>query len=219
MSSGIVIVDTDRAAYAGLVEALERGGRTVRFSELGEDGTAALAIIDFETRVTEPAIPFVAVAANDNAQAIRAAFARGALDVFVKPFSANEVAFKLERLLTSRAALTTSTILQVLPRGETPTNLVVNDVALSIGIGERTPVVLTPREYQILRLLYDAPGYSVTRPSVFVAVWSGVKVCQKVLDVHVSKLRKKLKPLGLTITFVRPNNYVLVLDPAAAVAA
>ncbi len=71
-------------------------------------------------------------------------------------------------------------------------------------------VTLTPREYQILGLLYQGDQHAARRADLYSQVWNGVRVCNKVLDVHVSKLRKKLTTIGVRVNFEKPASYKLV---------
>lgn len=75
---------------------------------------------------------------------------------------------------------------------------------------------LTPREFDILKHLYIAPGHSVSRKDFFNHVWKGLKVCNKVLDVHVSNLRKKVHQHGISIQFVKPGSFEMSFVPEAA---
>lgn len=76
-------------------------------------------------------------------------------------------------------------------------------------------VTLTPREYQILGLLYQGDQHAARRADLYSQVWNGVRVCNKVLDVHVSKLRKKLTTIGVQVNFEKPASYKLVFSPSA----
>ncbi len=56
-----------------------------------------------------------------------------------------------------------------------------------------TEVLLTPKEFQLLAVLAEAPGQVVNRQVVFDAVWdSHAYGHTKTLDVHVASLRRKL---------------------------
>lgn len=92
-----------------------------------------------------------------------------------------------------------------------PGDVTFNIGALTVAHGGHAPTTLTPREFQILSLLYRANDHVATRAELFAEIWSGVKVCNKVLDVHVSKLRKKLTGVGIGINFIRPAGYRLEL--------
>ena len=72
-------------------------------------------------------------------------------------------------------------------------------------------IKLTKREYEILNHLLLVPERIVTRTEFFSSIWSGLTVCNKVLDVHVSNLRKKVQPYGIKIKFVHPGSFEIVL--------
>lgn len=153
-------------------------------------------------------ISFIAVSSDDRAATVKQAFALGALDFFRQPLSLDEAVVKLQR----HAGRQNAPERRAAPPQADLSSLSLNATALTVGWESGQKVALTPREHQIFSLIFHAAGHSATRPAIFSNVWSAVKVCQKVLDVHVSKLRKKLKPLGLEVNFVRPNNYRL--EPA-----
>ncbi len=72
-------------------------------------------------------------------------------------------------------------------------------------------IKLTSREFAILDHLLIAPEHIVARADFFNSVWDGLKVCNKVLDVHVSNLRKKVQPYGIQIRFVRSGSFEIIL--------
>lgn len=75
---------------------------------------------------------------------------------------------------------------------------------------------LTPREFDIFNYLYAAQDHTVARKEFFRQIWSGLKVCNKVLDVHVSNLRKKIQGYGFRIHFTKPDGFTLLLPVPAA---
>jgi DNA-binding response OmpR family regulator len=111
------------------------------------------------------------------------------------PFAPRDLASQIQRCLA--------------PDRAASDKILFNVGALTVTVGSRPPAALTPREFQILSLLYRGAEHTATRTELFASVWSGVSVCNKVLDVHVSKLRKKLAGLGIGVSFVRPAAYRL----------
>jgi len=56
------------------------------------------------------------------------------------------------------------------------------------------PVVLSPREFNLLRFLIDHRGEVLTRERLLDAVWGYDNVpFTRTVDMHVAKLRKKLE--------------------------
>ncbi|WP_205171131.1 winged helix-turn-helix domain-containing protein, partial [Burkholderia sp. LMG 13014] len=74
------------------------------------------------------------------------------------------------------------------------------------------PVALLPREYLLLEFLMRHADQTVSRTMLFEAVW-GYRLDERtnVIDVHVSRLRKKLDPTGALslIRTVRGSGYTL----------
>lgn len=93
--------------------------------------------------------------------------------------------------------------------------LYLNPDKYSIGYNNQS-IRLTPREFQIVNYLYKAPGHNVSRQDFFQQVWKGLKVCNKVLDVHVSNLRKKVNRYGIDILFVKPGSFEMSFREATS---
>ena len=108
----------------------------------------------------------------------------GGDDYLIKPFAMDELAARVEVLLR-RAGDTRSTILRVGP--------------LEIDLIERTArrggrvLDLLPSEFKLLVYLMRHPGQIVTRTMLLEDVWH-YRVCPQtnVVDVHISKLRRKV---------------------------
>jgi DNA-binding response OmpR family regulator len=157
------------------------------------DGLLARQTMSPERAAALRAVPLV-VLARDTRLLDPAALG---VDLLVrKPLASPELVKALEAHLRQGESVT-------LPR------LRIDHAFMTAARDDRFAASLTPREFQILSLLYRTPGHTLTRGELFVAVWSDVKVCRKALDVHVSKLRKKIAPLGFAINFVNPASYEL----------
>jgi two-component system, OmpR family, alkaline phosphatase synthesis response regulator PhoP len=67
---------------------------------------------------------------------------------------------------------------------------------------------LTPLEYDLLALLARHSGRLWTRPELLERLWgSGFAGVERVVDVHLSSLRRKLGPAGACIQTVRGSGY------------
>jgi len=55
---------------------------------------------------------------------------------------------------------------------------------------------LTPIEFQLLHILMRNPGRIFNRDQILESVWRDVNVTERTVDVHVTRLRKKLGPYG-----------------------
>jgi DNA-binding response OmpR family regulator len=81
----------------------------------------------------------------------------------------------------------------------------------TVRLGEK-PVDLLPREFRLLEYLMRHPGQVVTRTMLFEEVWNyHYTEPTNVIDVHISKLRRKLDPEGdqPMIHTVRGSGYML----------
>ena len=69
---------------------------------------------------------------------------------------------------------------------------------LSLNLDKKTvavdgnPVNLTPTEFELLRQLLTSRGKVLSRQQLMDAVWAGVVVTDRTVDVHITRLRKKL---------------------------
>jgi DNA-binding response OmpR family regulator len=113
----------------------------------------------------------------------------GADDYVVKPFSPRELIARIKAILrrTSRAAGPASKILSL---GDLRLNL--DKRSLKVR-GRR--VALTPREFALLEALMDSPGRTFTRDELLGRLYprGEAVVIERVVDVHVGKLRQKIE--------------------------
>jgi DNA-binding response OmpR family regulator len=62
-----------------------------------------------------------------------------------------------------------------------------------VSVDERR-ILLTPSEFKLLRLFMNAPGRLLTRERLLDALYPhGEEVVDRVIDVHIGKLRQKLE--------------------------
>ena len=143
-------------------------------------------------------LPFVVVSSVDDAEMLRECFERGARDYLTKPFGKAELLFKIDRILVGASA-------------EEPHPWTLESASLTLKREGRRTEMLTSKEFQILSILMLAPNYTLPREEIIERVWSSVRVSPKTLDVHLSKLRRKIAPLHVGIEF-RPPNFYLIVD-------
>ena len=73
-------------------------------------------------------------------------------------------------------------------------------------------VSLPPLEARLTATLLERFGAVVGREALIRAVWPGQAPGRNALDVHILRLRRRLRPLGLAIRTVRSRGYLL--EPA-----
>ncbi len=115
------------------------------------------------------------------------ALEQGADDYVTKPFGIDELHARL-RVALRHAAGPDSDGQGRLSVGR----LVLDTTAHEVRVGD-VPVELTPREFEILRVLLGNPGRLVTKGRILRAVWGEAYANEdSYVYVHVSQLRRKL---------------------------
>lgn len=166
----------------------------------GIDGLGVLAALR-AAGIEAPVLILSALSAVDErVRGLRA----GGDDYMTKPFDFLELTARLDILLRRHAGPPLETTLHV---GRLEMDLLTHTVRL----GGKTIEVL-PREFRLLKYLMQHAGQVVTRTMLFEEVWNYHYIePTNVIDVHISKLRRKLDPEGKEpmIHTVRGSGYML----------
>jgi two-component system OmpR family response regulator len=128
----------------------------------------------------------------------------GGDDYLTKPFDFLELTARLDVLLRRHHAARRETILRA---GKLEMDMLGHVVRYAGRLVE-----LLPREYQLLEFLMRHAGQVVTRTMLFEEVWDYRSVQPtNVIDMHISKLRRKLDPESTEsmISTVRGAGYML----------
>jgi two-component system response regulator RegX3 len=201
----LLVVEDDPTIADPLCVGLRREGFEVTHLDRGTDAAAAaehadlvlldLGLPDLDGRVVCRSIragsnvPIIVVSARSDEIDRVTLLEIGADDYVVKPFGFRELAARIGAVLrrTGSTAATDPTELTV---GE----LTIDARARAVAIGQ-APVVLTPKEYDLLAYLASDAGAVKTREEIIRDVWDeNWWGSTKTLDVHIASLRKKLGP-------------------------
>jgi DNA-binding response OmpR family regulator len=206
-STPILIVEDDQKTAALLALYLERQG----FSTVtASDGAEALAlfqrlgpiliILDLMIPRTDgwqvcrqiresSEVPILILTARDDEKDRILGLSLGADDYVVKPFSPQEVAARVQAILR-RARPAQPISLQQLAHGPLELDLDKRKVTLN-----GRPVILTPTEFKLLQALMTHPGKVFSRAELLDHLYpAGEVVIDRVIDVHIGKLRQKIEP-------------------------
>lgn len=204
----ILVVEDDASIAKHLTEGLREAGFSVSRVSSGaearmywKDSSPSLIILDLglpdvsgmdllqELRKDYPDLPVIITTARDQIADRVRGLEKGADDYLVKPYSFEEL---LARIRT-----------QLRRSGRALLNRAVGDLELNLQNRSATSngkaLDLTPREFDLLALLVSVNGNVVTREMIQRDVFnvkSRMTSMDNVIDVHLSRLRKKLDECG-----------------------
>lgn len=200
-------VDSCRSAMA-LLQQWSFDAVLLDADGFGEHTIAALRKLHRRSRS-----PVVLLAhAHDEATQL-AGLESGASDTVVLPASTRLLAAKLRRLIEANAE----------PDAE-PTELSVGPLSMNARRGtasiEDKPLVLTAHQFDLLYLLAIKQGQFVHREAIARALRSPAADARRSADVHIYRIRKKLRAMGVTslrLDTVHGRGYCLSIDAPQAI--
>ena len=206
MSDRVLLIEDDRELGAQIVATLHKAGFGVTWWTEGrvpDPASIDLLIVDLmlpgmygldilkALRATSDTPALVLSARNDTSDKIRA-LKLGADDYMTKPFWPEELVERVRARLR-RPTLARNDVIEVGP-------LRIGLAERQVWVGERA-VDLTRAEFDLLATLARRPGAAVTRAAlVDAAIDADRDGAERTLDVHVSRLRKKLGDAGMIQT-------------------
>jgi two-component system, OmpR family, response regulator len=181
----------DRAADGrdGLFHAVDGSYAAVILDRMlpGMDGLAVLAAI----RAADVDTPVIILSALGSTDERVKGLKAGSDDYLVKPFAFSELLARLE-VLQRRGAAHGDPVVTTLSCGDLVMDLLSHRVERG---GSR--IDLQPREFRLLEFLLRNQGHVVTRTMMLEEVWDyHFDPGTNVIDVHISRLRKKIDESG-----------------------
>jgi DNA-binding response OmpR family regulator len=203
--SPILVVEDDRNILALVVQYLENAGFATVSATDGPTGlqlarrhSPAFVILDLnlpgldgtevcrELRKTSN-VPILMLTARADEVDRVVGFSLGADDYVVKPFSPRELVERVKAILRrTRPAAETAALRH---------GALVLDPEKRKVVHDGSEVALTPSEYKLLHALLARPGRAFTRDELLGRLYErGETVVDRVVDVHIGKLRQKIEP-------------------------
>lgn len=166
----------------------------------GEDGVALLRFL--KSQPNTRAIPVIIATAKgmeyDKVQSLDS----GADDYIVKPFGMMEMVSRVKAVLRRCEAQKSQHVLKI-------HGLEVNTDEHTVTADDER-IILTFKEFELLRLFMSHPGIAYTRDQLFNEIWGMDYYGEtRTVDMHIRTLRQKLGKYGEMIETVRNVGYRL----------
>lgn len=138
-------------------------------------------------------VPVIFLTARDTENDMLTGFSVGGDDYISKPFSIKEVVARVKAVL-KRTAAQRSMAAPVQEQSPVLTfgDVVIDAATKEVRIGDR-PVALTRTEFELLTTLASNPSRVFSREDLIERIWQDTPfVTERTVDVHITRLRKKL---------------------------
>lgn len=215
MTHTILIIDDDSSICEILEFNLKNEGYNVVVANSAEEGFEKLSpdtnliLLDVmmggmsgykmaeKLRTRGDQTPIIFLTAKDTENDMLTAFSVGADDYISKPFSIKEVIARSKAILNRNMVVT-----KVKPESS---SIVFDDFIINVDqkevIIKGEPILLTKTEFEILLLLAQQEGHIFSREDIISKVWSDTPyITERTVDVHITRLRKKLGQYSTYIT-------------------
>jgi DNA-binding response OmpR family regulator len=204
----ILIVDDNKSIRAAVAEYLgEKGYEVVQAADgikgldYGLSSSADVIILDVvmpgidgvrlcrllrEKGVTTPIIMLTEKASIGDKEA---GYEVGVDDYLAKPFNPRELELRIEALQRRTGSKSDKPDERALKLGDLEIDFTRHEVRLNGNL-----VLLTPIEFNILKLLASAPGHVYSRQDLLSAIWdTAYEGYKRNIDPHVNRLRTKIE--------------------------
>ena len=147
--------------------------------------------------------PTIVLAESDREDDIVLAFELGAADYVRKPFSVRELLARIKAVLRRGGGGSAAEVLRVGP--------ITIDAENYEAFLNEEKLVLTLKEYELLKLLAETPGKVLTRDCLLDRIWGYEFYGEtRTVDVHIRHIRMKLGEDAAMIETVRGVGYRMV---------
>lgn len=209
MTVRCLIVDDDPTILEYVASRIQKEGYDAITQSSGENAldylkthTIDIAIVDImmqgmdgfelcQTLKYDYDYPVIMLTARDALSDKERAFLAGTDDYVTKPFEVAELIFRIKAVLR-RYQIQTSTTM-------TLGNVTMDQAQLEMKVGDKG-VMLPNKEFALLSLLLTYPRQVFERDRLIESIWGfDYEGDERTLDVHIKRLRARLKTLGATI--------------------
>lgn len=222
----ILLIEDDQSVASYIVKGLKESNHIVDHADNGKDGLFLATTEKYDVMIVDRMLPEVeglkiiqTMRATDNKTPVLILSALGDVDervkglkaggddYLVKPFAFSELLARVEVLSKRNQTEFGKTVIE---NGDIEINLLSRVVKV-----KDQEVDLLQREYTLLEYFMKKPNQVITRSMLLENVWDyNFDPQTNIIDVHISRLRKKLEPFveKQPIVTVRGAGYMLKID-------
>lgn len=154
------------------------------------DGMSGFKMAEKLRKELHNAIPIIFLTAKDTENDMLTGFNIGGDDYISKPFSIKEVSARVKAVLKRAGGLENKKA--IVDIGE----MHIDQSTKSVSVNDRI-IPITKKEFEILNMLAQSPGRIFSREAILNKVWNDDSyVLERTVDVHITRLRKKLGDQG-----------------------
>lgn len=152
------------------------------------EGMSGFKMAEKVRKERQMSTPIIFLTAKDTENDMLTGFSIGGDDYIAKPFSIKEVSARVKAVLKRAGTLN-------IP--ETKKTIIIDDLVIDMLTKTVTikgePVLLTKKEFEILSIIAKSPNRVFSREDILGKVWlDDGYVLERTVDVHITRLRKKL---------------------------
>lgn len=222
----ILLIEDDQSVASYIVKGLKESNHTVDHADNGKDGLFLATTEKYDVmivdrmlpeveglkiiqtmRATDNKTPVLILSALDDVDERVKGLKAGGDDYLTKPFAFSELLARIEVLSKRNQSEFGKTVI-------TNGDLEINLLSRTVKVCEQE-VDLLQREYTLLEYFMKKPNQVITRSMLLENVWDyNFDPQTNIIDVHISRLRKKLDPHvdKQPIVTVRGAGYMLKID-------
>jgi len=189
-------VDTAKSGEEA-IEKLQSDHRLILLDVM-MDGMSGYHVAEY-LRKNNIQTPIIFLTARNTENDMLTGFSVGADDYIAKPFSIKEIIARV-KAITKRHYSTFPDSEEEQKDSISFRGLSLNKVAKTLSIDGHN-VFLTKKEYEILLLLLENRGQVFARAEILKKIWRDESyVLERTVDVHITRLRKKMEEYGIYIS-------------------
>ena len=140
-------------------------------------------------------VPIIIISAKTELDSKLINLRNGADDYITKPFHFEEVLVRLETVLRRASSRNSPDNIYVFK------DIELDDTQKTVTVSG-VQITLTPKEFELLKLLISAPNNVHTKEMILDNIWNDSYIDENAINVHISNLRKKLDSAGKNSPYI-----------------